>query len=221
MFFTCPTLPAACLAPGIQPLHFPCTLVQGWGPPSCSAGSSYCRTCPGWGMELLLGRAVLCGSQHSIISLGGWHGCDWDGCPAMPGRDWLGWGWWCQCPGEAGASLTDPVPVSCSSEPICAHLVHGTPLTASTSCSPSPALEPATQGLTAPPEPSLLTVWPLCLCISRPMSRAVQACGRLAVLLSGAAAAASPALSHMSRLGTARGAVCARKRGTLMQFVAI
>lgn len=182
MFFACPALPGACLAPGIQPLNFPRTLVQGWGSPSCSAASRYCRTCPGWGTEWLLGQAGPHGSQHSIISFGGWHGCDCDGCPAMPGRDWLGWSWWCQCPGEAGASLTDPMPLSCSAEPICAHLGHSTPLAASPSCSSSPEPEPAPQGLIAHPEPSMPTVWPPCLCMSGPVSRVVQMCPRLAVL---------------------------------------
>lgn len=156
------------------------------GAPSCSVGSRYCRTCPGWGTEWLLGQAVLYGSQHSIIPFGGWHVCDCDGCPAMPGRDWLGWDWWCQCPGEAGASLTGPMPVSCSAEPICAHLGHSSPLTASTSCSPSPVPEPATQGLTAHLEPSILTVWPLCLCISRLLGGAnMSQVGRAPVRSSG------------------------------------
>lgn len=112
LFFTSPTLPGACSAPGIQPLHFPCTLVQGWGSPTCSVGSSYCRTCPAWGTEWILDQAVLYRSQNNIISFGWWHGCGCDRCPAMPGRDWLGYGWCCQCPGEAGASLIDPMPVS-------------------------------------------------------------------------------------------------------------
>lgn len=168
MFFTCPTW--CLLNPWLSTTPFPCTPVQGWvswGPPAAPWA-------PGTAELALVGaqsgswaRQCYTGPSTASAPFGGWHVCDCDGCPAMPGRDWLGWGLWCQCPGEAGASLTDPMPVSCSAEPICAHLGHSSPLTASTSCSPSPVPEPATQGLTAHLEPSILTVWPLCLCISR------------------------------------------------------
>lgn len=161
-------------------------------------------------------------SQHSVIPTGGWCVCGCGRCPAMHGRrNWLGWGWWCRCQGEPGASLADPMPVSCSAEPSRAHLGHCTLLTGSMSCSPSPAPEPSPRGLAAHPEFPILTAWPPCLRIPRSVSQVVQTRHRLVALLSGAAAAAAPVLLHMSHPGTARGAACARKRGTLMQFVAI
>lgn len=194
------------MCPGAEGAH--------WEPLSYSLGSRHCSTCPGWGMEGLWSWALPSRSQCSVIPTGECH-------PAAVVDVLLcmGWDWWCRCPGEPGASLDNSMPVSCSAKPMCPsgslhsiHCIHIQQPQPSAACP---------QELTAHPEPPVLKAWPPCSCVPRPVSWVVQTHLRLVMLLSRAAVAAAPALLHMSHPGMARGAVCARKRGTLMQFVAI